>query len=60
MPEGKFGPYERRRLAEAGIELITYANPEGTHAALLQLLTNLAAAQPGTAGVVPPDSARLC
>lgn len=48
VPEGKVGNYERRRLADAGIELLAYANPDGSHAELLCMLHDLAASQPGT------------
>jgi hypothetical protein len=57
MPEGKVGNYERRRLAEAGVELIEYPNPDGSHAELLRTLHDLAAVQPGaaaSASITPP------
>jgi len=43
VPEGKVGNYERRRLADAGIELLAYPNPDGSHAELLRMLHDLAA-----------------
>jgi hypothetical protein len=49
MPEGKVGNYERHRLADAGIELLTYPNPDGSHAELLRIIKDLAASQPGAA-----------
>ena len=49
MPEGQVGRYERRRLADAGIEIVPYPNPDGSHAELLRILGELAASQPGAA-----------
>lgn len=46
VPERTFGPYERRRLAEAGIDLITYDDTDGSHAELLRLLGELSASRP--------------
>jgi hypothetical protein len=53
MPAGRFGRYDRDRLADAGIELIEYANPDGSHAELLRVLRELGASQPNAA---PPAS----
>ncbi|MCY0992149.1 SIR2 family protein [Nannocystis sp. ILAH1] len=56
MPEGKVSSYERRRLDKAGIEILTYPNPDGTHAELLRLLTDLAASDPGAASSPRPSA----
>jgi hypothetical protein len=57
VPDGTIGPYERRRLAEAGIELIAYDNADGSHANLLRLLGGLSSAQRGVgAGISHPSS----
>ncbi len=52
MPAGHVGAYERRRLAEAGIEVIPYDDPDGSNKALLHILGDLAASQ---AAVRTPD-----
>lgn len=56
LPEGHIDNYGRRRLADAGIEVMTYENADGSHAELLRLLAELGAAQPGSTVAVeaPP------
>ncbi|MCY1057461.1 SIR2 family protein [Nannocystis sp. SCPEA4] len=46
VPAGKVGTYERRRLSDAGIELLVYPDPDATHAELLRILGELAESQP--------------
>lgn len=61
VPEGSANRYEQDRLAAAGIELLTYPDPDGSHAGLLGLLHDLCASQSARTMAAPdtrPPSAR--
>lgn len=53
MPAGRFDRYDRDRLADAGIELIEYQNPDNTHGELLRVLRELGASQVAGPGNQP-------